>query len=150
MSLLKKNLIILFLIFLWSCSDDSLIIEDYRIVNNEEIKQSKSSDYNKFRNVYFGDLHVHTKYSFDAFLLGADVNPNSSYEFAKGKLVVNSWGVDMKLEEPLDFYAVTDHGLFLGVVEKWADTTSELSKLPEATPFHKINAAENLNDSSIL
>ncbi len=150
MSLLKKNLIIVFLIFLWSCSDDSLIIEDYQIVNNEETKKPQSSDYNKFRNVYFGDLHVHTKYSFDAFLLGADVNPNSSYEFAKGKLVVNSWGVDMKLEEPLDFYAVTDHGLFLGVVQEWADTTSELSKLPEATPFHNINAPENLNDYSIL
>ena len=57
-------------------------------------------------------------------------------------------GYEMKLREPLDFYAVTDHGIFLGMVEALADTTTKISQKPFAEPFHNLNRPENMNDSS--
>jgi hypothetical protein len=34
----------------------------------------------------------------------------------------------MQLARPLDFYAVTDHGMFLGLVKAAAETDSEFSE----------------------
>ncbi|GIS74575.1 MAG: hypothetical protein CM1200mP12_02940 [Gammaproteobacteria bacterium] len=41
----------------------------------------------------------------------------------------NSFGINMTIREPLDFYAVTDHGFWMGVVGDWADTSTELSNI---------------------
>jgi hypothetical protein len=50
----------------------------------------------------------------------------------------------MQLTRPLDFYAVTDHGMFLGLVEAAADTSTEFSKDPFSEPYHGLNAPENM------
>src|SRR5258708_25686318 len=64
---------------------------------------------NPLREAYYGDLHLHTSYSFDAYLQGATgVDPDEAYRFAKGK-VVNYLGQPVQRREPLDFLAVTDH-----------------------------------------
>jgi len=56
------------------------------------------SDYRSTRNLYFGDLHVHTTYSFDAFAFGTEYDPADAYANARDRL---------------DFAAVTDHAEFL-------------------------------------
>ncbi len=38
--------------------------------------------------------------------------------------------------------AVTDHGVFLGVIAQWADPTSRTGQLPGAAPFHNVNQRE--------
>jgi len=78
---------------------------------------------NPLNNVYWGDLHVHTRYSLDASTQDTRTTPAQAYEFARGAaLGVQPWrdGVaqrSLQLERPLDFAAVTDHAELLGEVE---------------------------------
>ncbi|MCH2174070.1 DUF3604 domain-containing protein [Myxococcota bacterium] len=104
---------------------------------------------NPERNAYFGDLHVHTTYSMDAFAFGTIATPYDAYRYARGEAIQHPGGFDMQLRKPLDFYAVTDHAMFLGVVQAAADTSTETSKLPFSKNIHDLNAPENLGVTSI-
>ena len=95
------------------------------------------------RNAYFGDLHVHTTYSFDAFAFGTTATPSDAYRYAKGEAIEHPAGFEVQLRDPLDFYAVTDHAMFLGAVKEAADTSSELSKASFAEPLHDLNRPDN-------
>ena len=74
---------------------------------------SSPEDVSKERKAYFGDLHVHTTYSFDGYAFGTLATPYDAYRFAKGEAIANPAGFNMQLSRPLDFYAVTDHAMFL-------------------------------------
>ncbi|MBT7334117.1 MAG: DUF3604 domain-containing protein [Gammaproteobacteria bacterium] len=95
------------------------------------------------RKAYFGDLHVHTAFSLDAFSMGTIATPYDAYRYAKGEAIAHPSGFEMQLSRPLDFYAVTDHAMFMGVVKSAADTTTEFSKKEIAKPLHDLNAPEN-------
>ena len=58
-------------------------------------------------------------------------------------------GFDMKLKEPLDFYAVTDHGFYMGMIENYADTSSKMSKNEWTKPMHNLNRPENVTVESL-
>jgi hypothetical protein len=68
---------------------------------------------NPQKNLYFGETHMHTAYSLDAFLGGTRQTPSDAYRFAKGETVVVN-GQPHKMRRPLDFAAVTDHAEYLG------------------------------------
>ncbi len=72
------------------------------------------------RNLYFGDLHVHTNLSFDAYLFGTRLSPEDAYRFANGEAVRNSAGEVMQIGRPLDFVALTDHAESFGLFETCA------------------------------
>jgi hypothetical protein len=105
---------------------------------------------NPERNAYFGDLHVHTEYSFDAFAFGSLATPRDAYAYAKGQPIPHPAGYEIQLRRPLDFYAVTDHAMFLGVAKEAADTTSELSRLPISESLRDFNAPGNRGVTSLL
>ena len=69
----------------------------------------------------FGDLHVHTGLSFDAYISSIRLGPDAAYRYAKGE-PIQLPGADglpggyATIDRPLDFAAVTDHGEFLGQV----------------------------------
>jgi len=107
-------------------------------------------DANPERNAYFGDLHVHTRYSFDAYAFGTTASPDDAYRFAKGEAIKHPSGFDMQLGVPLDFYGVTDHGMFMGVAPVAADTSSDLSKHAFAEVVHDLNAPDNKGFMSVL
>ena len=67
-------------------------------------------------DAFFGETHIHTAYSFDAFLGGARLDPDGAYRFARGEEVEVS-GQRFRLRRPLDWAAVTDHAEYLGEME---------------------------------
>ena len=77
--------------------------------------RAQCPDNDPLRNPYFGDLHVHSSYSFDSILFGVTTGPRGAYDFAQGAPVtVPPFDVPetMQLRRPLDFAAVTDHAEF--------------------------------------
>jgi hypothetical protein len=63
------------------------------------------------RSLYWGDTHVHTSYSSDAYGAGnVNADPETAYRFAKGLPVVHpGLGSRVRLDRPLDFLVVADH-----------------------------------------
>ncbi len=82
---------------------------------------------NPLRNAYFGDLHLHTSYSFDAASARTNTTPEDSYRFALGQSV-NYRGQMVRRHVPLDFLAVTDHAEYLG---DYPRTAPPILPLPE-------------------
>jgi hypothetical protein len=82
------------------------------------------------RRAFFGELHLHTTMSFDAWVSGTKVTPDMAYRFARGETVMipiaqvaKEQGVKSTADAiparrawPLDFTAVTDHSEYLGAV----------------------------------
>src|SRR5579862_4127519 len=80
---------------------------------------------NPDRDAYFGDLHLHTTLSFDAYvLMGTKVTPEETYRFAKGEPIAYLGGTIQK-KEPLDFLAITDHSENIGVFNQLDDPKSD-------------------------
>lgn len=61
------------------------------------------------RRALFGDMHVHTAISTDAWAMGNRVGLRDAYRFARGEEVELPSGADARLARPLDFVALTDH-----------------------------------------
>ncbi len=127
-------------------SNSALEVVDFSVKKNESLKPKPKA--NKDRNPYYGDLHVHTKYSFDAYVFGVTASPDDAYRYAKGESIKHPLGYEMKLREPLDFYAVTDHGFYMGMIQAYADTSTDISQNDFAKPFHNLNDLDNLTVES--
>jgi Protein of unknown function (DUF3604) len=87
------------------------------------------ADFTLTRSPYFGDLHVHTRYSADAYISGTRGTPRDAYAFARGARVVTpdeneAQTREVEIDRPLDFAAVTDHSEFIGEVTLCIDPTS--------------------------
>jgi Protein of unknown function (DUF3604) len=73
------------------------------------------------RQPLFGDLHVHTSYSFDSYLSSQRRGPGDAYSYARGEPIVlpdanGEQLIEARIQRPLDFTAVTDHAEFLGQI----------------------------------
>lgn len=113
-------------------------------------QQSVRPSPNPYRNAYYGDLHVHTTNSFDAYTFGTISTPADAYRYAQGEAIWHPSGYEIQLARPLDFYAVTDHAMFLGLLREAADTSSEFSKYALSEPMHDLNESVSSNLLSII
>jgi hypothetical protein len=86
---------------------------------------------NPLNNVYFGEQHLHTADSPDAFAMGTRNTPDDAYRFAKGEAIKKLVdGSTVQKKTPYDWCAVTDHAEYLGVMPLIIDTTNPMSKSP--------------------
>ena len=77
------------------------------------------------RVALFGDMHIHTMYSHDAFMGTVRTTPDDAYRFAKGEAIPHPSGESIRLSgAPLDFLAVTDHAEYLGALAALIDPSS--------------------------
>ena len=72
---------------------------------------------NEQRELYFGDTHIHTSLSFDAYLSGNRLGLDEAYRFAKGEKLDLTTGETAQLSRPLDFVVMTDHAESYGLFE---------------------------------
>lgn len=89
------------------------------------------------RRALFGDLHLHTSYSFDAYvMLGARTTPDEAYRFARGDSVPYL-DHEARRRWPLDFMAVTDHAENLGLANDLSKPDSALSRSEAGKAFFR-------------
>lgn len=96
------------------------------------------------RNLYWGDLHVHSNFSPDAFSFGnSRLTADDALQFAAGGKVTANNGMDVQLQEPLDFLLVADHAEFIGVFPKLMSGDEDFLATPLGTRWSGMLAESN-------
>jgi hypothetical protein len=125
-----------------ACSSPDSVTEDAAVEAAPE-DVSATTEYAVTRNAYFGDLHIHTRNSFDAYIFNVRRTADDAYRFAKGETVQHPSGFDMNIAGgPLDFYAVTDHAEYLGILPAMNTPGTELSELPRSKDMFSTDPAK--------
>ncbi|WP_423895652.1 DUF3604 domain-containing protein [Candidatus Pelagadaptatus aseana] len=73
------------------------------------------------KQLLFGDTHLHTSLSFDAFLnSNRSAGPETAYRWAKGLPVIHPFTkARVQINEPLDFLVIADHAEGMGFVKSY-------------------------------
>lgn len=82
-------------------------------VEDPSTPQSPLVKTDPLKDAYFGETHVHTSTSMDAFIGGNRMTPEDAYRFARGEEVIAN-GSPHRLKRPLDFCAISDHAEYFG------------------------------------
>jgi hypothetical protein len=101
-------------------------------MSNAEQKPQPNPD----RNAYFGEEHIHTSWSVDAWVIGNRLTgPDDALKYAQGQTIKHPMGYAIKIDTPMDFMGVTDHSEYVGVTKEANTPGSAISKLPDAQPL---------------
>ncbi|MFL0354282.1 DUF3604 domain-containing protein [Xanthomarina sp. GH4-25] len=117
--MMKKTLfLILILIVCLACKEDKKssvsTAEVEATTTNKNIAEIPT---NPLKEAYFGETHMHTMFSLDAYIGGNRMTPDAALRFAQGEAVaLDKFGKTWQLKRPLDFAAVTDHAENIGEV----------------------------------
>ncbi|HNN56953.1 MAG TPA: DUF3604 domain-containing protein, partial [Novosphingobium sp.] len=99
----------------------------------EEVKDTPYPE-----RVFWGDTHLHTANSVDAFGFGNRLMPEDALRFARGEEVTSSTGVKAKLARPLDFLVITDHSEGLGSTKALYDAPRMMISDPQLRRWHDL------------
>lgn len=105
---------------------------------------------NEDKNAYFGDLHIHTSWSFDAFIYNVRTNPDDAYAFGKGEPIDHFVLDKIQIDRPLDFMAVTDHSEYMGVMKQMLDVENPLYKIPLAEQIRSTDRATSYRAFGVI
>jgi len=100
------------------------------------LASAQTSSPNPDKDAYFGEEHIHTSWSVDAWVLGNRITgPDDALKYAQGQTIKHPMGYDIKIDTPMDFMGVTDHSEYVGVTKEANTPGSAISKMPEAQPL---------------
>jgi len=105
---------------------------------------------NPLKNVYFGEQHLHTANSPDAFVIGTRGTWEDAYHWAMGReITLSTTGEKIKKSTPLDFVGITDHAEYFGVMPSLIDEKSPLFQTDLAKKLRDPKAKPSDPDSAI-
>jgi hypothetical protein len=95
--------------------------------------------------VFWGDTHLHTSYSPDAYFFGNQTaDPDTAYRYAKGFPVVHPYHrAKIRIGAPLDFLVVADHAEMMGVPLRLFQGDERLTKTATGKRFMEMVKAGN-------
>lgn len=124
---------VVLLVFLGCKQDEKKETKEAATPDAEMSSDTPEIKINPNKDAYFGNLHIHTSWSFDGYTNGSVTTPNDAYRWAKGEAIPGGGGGgDLQIKVPLDWYAVSEHAEYMGVFKKMEDPESAFSKLPIA------------------
>ncbi|MFK8029378.1 MAG: DUF3604 domain-containing protein [Gammaproteobacteria bacterium] len=88
--------------------------------------------------VFWGDTHLHTSDSADAFAFGARLGAEDALRFASGEQVTSTTGLEARLKRPLDFLVIADHAVGLGIGQEIYDGNPKLVADPRVARWSKM------------
>ena len=88
------------------------------------------------QQVLWGDTHLHTDNSIDAFGFGTRLGPEAALQFARGDKVMSTTGIEAQLARPLDFLVIADHSDGLGATRRLYDAPRMLIQDPTLKRWH--------------
>ncbi len=89
----------------------------------------------------FGDEHVHTAWSVDAGGVGTTISPEEATRFARGEQVTSTSGQPVRLGQPLDWVAITDHSDGMGAISELRGGNVEMMKDATLKKWHDMMLA---------
>ena len=93
----------------------------------------------------WGDLHVHSNLSFDAYSFGnRTLTPADTLAFARGATLTASSGQEARLARPLDFLLVSDHAEYMGVMRELHNDNDQLLQSEIAQRWREMLTQNNL------
>ncbi len=102
------------------------------------VEYSTGVDKDYPRKLLWGDTHLHSNQSADAYTIGnSNLTPSDAFRFARGEEVISEKGVRAKLRVPLDFLMVSDHATFLGMFKRIENRDPEILKTPLGKRWRK-------------
>jgi len=117
----------------WRQYQEKSILDDARVAQVSSDKEITSGVATK---LLWGDTHLHTANSIDAFGFGVKLGPEEALRFARGEEVTSTWGLKAKLERPLDFLVIADHSGGLGATKALYEAPSFLIRDPTLRRWH--------------
>lgn len=111
----------------WQQWRDKNIMADARVAQESSDTEVTSGPATK---LLWGDTHLHTSNSVDAFGFGVKLGPEEALRFARGEEVSSTGGLKAQLERPLDFLVIADHSGGLGATKALYDAPSFLIRDP--------------------
>ncbi len=156
-TVVKQLTISVFVLSLASCGpvEDPTLFPEFDASSAEPPPPKPSLTHTAKRHLLWGDLHIHTSYSTDAYMLGVTATPEDAYVFARGGTIEHAVGFPIRIDRPLDFAAVIDHSEYMGVaradeamnltLEKRSLRERLLSDGPLALSYALLNVVRNVS-----
>lgn len=104
--------------------------EEAQIASDKEVTSGVAT------KLLWGDTHLHTANSSDAFAFGNRLTPEDALRFASGEEVTSSSGLKAKLNRPLDFLVIADHSDGLAALKAIHDAPRMLLRDPLLEKWH--------------